>query len=177
MGITDIFKKRKFQSDRAGSPIIYRQDLLPEGFRIQVMWIWRQSIGEPQYGGHIIDKFWKALHDDIAEEEKLYHLGDPSDSYCVRCQQYLGTAPVESALSIIERSFQLIERVHVSLARDGLPLHLYNLTMSYEGAVDTLNKRFAENKIGYQYVDDRIVSAESQYVHSEITVPALQLLH
>jgi hypothetical protein len=40
-----------------------------------------------------------------------------------------------------------------------------------------LNQRFLENGIGYQYQSGHIIRIDSQYTHSEIVLPALQLLN
>lgn len=45
MPIYDTLKKRKERAENPNKPIIYRDDVLPKPFRVQVVRIWRNTIG------------------------------------------------------------------------------------------------------------------------------------
>ena len=50
------------------------------------------------------------------------------------------------------------------------------LSCTPDMAIEELNHRFLENDLGYQYQNGVILRIDSQYIHSEIVRPALQLL-
>jgi hypothetical protein len=49
--------------------------------------------------------------------------------------------------------------------------------MSPSEAIEELNNRFKEHGVGYQYASGEIIKFDSTFVHSEIVMPTLILLH
>src|SRR5690606_17095585 len=49
-------------------------------------------------------------------------------------------------------------------------------TLNPEDAIEELNERFRENRVGYQFEGNEIIKLDSSYIHSEITKPVVSLL-
>jgi len=179
MPISELFSKLKRKRERAGQPVIYQYDEIPEKFRIQVMHIWRDAIGpySNYYGALGGTKVWDATHNFVSRELGLPALGtrsNPGDN----CIQFLLEQDTEQVLDIIQASFGFIEYYFGQY--NGNPEWMQRnigLSCPPDLAIQELNLRFLENDIGYQYQNGRIIRIDSQYTHSEIVLPALQLLN
>jgi hypothetical protein len=182
MGILETFSKRQKQLAKAGKQDVYRYDELPEPFRIQVVHIWRTALGV-YFQGHGYsssasspsNKYWKAIHDNLARELGLFQLGDNRSDPDQQCRQYLSRASVPGALDIIELSFRTIDRLVRSMHH--YDLQAAQITQHPDDAIGELNARFLEHGLGYQYVNGMIVRLDSQFVHGEVVMPALSLLN
>ena len=171
----DIFAKRKRAAENAEIPVIYTQNRLPEEFRTQVVWIFRDLIGFPNegYARSFLDgpslQFWQQARDTLAAELGRFSLVSPNNSPTDDCVNFIiGEQDVDNVLSLIEFCFHLAEQ------RANSNHYLQRMTIH---AIEELNHRFLEHSIGYQYQAGRIVSFESQYIHKEAVEPAIALLH
>ncbi len=184
MAIFDIFSKRKKKIERAGQPDVYQYDVLPESFRTQVTYIWKDAIGTYfapsgySYSGgepSPANKFWRFIHDQLAREHGVFALGDGHSDADVQCKQYLMTANTSGALDIIELSFRTIDR----WVRELSPYQAQqaNIKQGPDDAIMELNHRFGEHGIGYQYAEGILVRVDSQLLHAETVKPALSLLN
>ncbi len=178
MGVLDIYHKRKRLREKAGQPDIYRYDDLPEELRVQVIHIWRTALGiyKPYYSDDAIpNKNWVWIHDRFCRELGLLTLEPPRDNEFEKCCKYiLDESDIDNVLSLIELSFGFIDRVwrerfHWDKSDAGV-------TQDPDDAIAELNDRFQEHGIGYQYVSGRIISVDSQYIHTEAVRPAMSLL-
>lgn len=183
MGIFETYSKRKARREKAGQPDVYRYDVLPRELRIQIIHIWLSAIGPyvrpDPYGferSPISNTHWRNIHDIVAREIGVFHLGDSSyEDPFTQCQQFFMKADIDKALDLIEISFRMIDRV----IRD---LEYYQrsntkITQEPDEAIRELNHRFREHGVGYQYVGGKIIRVDSQYVHAEVVRPAIDLLH
>ena len=82
MPIYDTFAKRKKRALDQDKPIIYRYDDLPRALRVQVVHIWRGSIGGP-WGDGLTEgqqraklSWWQSIHDTLAKEIGVFDLVD-----------------------------------------------------------------------------------------------------
>ena len=71
--IFDTFAKRKRKAEQGDKPVVFRQDKLPEQFRIQVIHIWLTTIRDPRQGVTDLheedrERAWSALHDIMCRE-------------------------------------------------------------------------------------------------------------
>jgi hypothetical protein len=182
MAIFETFSKRKKRLANAGRQEIYQYDDLPGAFRRQVWHIWRDAIGgfyipRGYSSGYPLQSngYWKLLHDTIATEAGLFYLGKPEDEIDERCIHYMLNAPTDEALSIIELSFRIIDRV---IRKEFNSLSdACHVTQRADDAIEELNHRLKEHAIGYQYVDGELMRVDSEFVHSEVVKPALALLN
>ena len=174
MAIFETFAKRKRNAKQAGKPIIFQQDDLPETFRVQVVHIWRSTLGDPNdcgYKFHLQDvreEVWRELHLTLAREVGVFTLWPGANTHMNACQMFvLNSSDVDNVLSLIEISL----RAAVNLGnRTGG-------SQTAGDAIDELNHRFREHAIGYQFQGGQIISVESQYLHSETVEPAISLLY
>ena len=117
------------------------------------------------------------------------------------CFQFLSKGNTEQVLDIIEASFHCIERhfgrynrrpedreadtgpscpasPYAGVVRGmGITEEDMSRSLSPDRAIEELNQRFLENDLGYQYRNGVIMRIDSEYTHSEIVLPALQLLN
>lgn len=182
MAIIDIFSKRKKQQESQGKPDVYQYDKIPEPLKIQVVHIWRAALGHwYRQTGYSFGEdspacaLWQWIHDTIAKEKGMWHLGHPDSDPEERCVQYLMDADTDGALDIIELSMRVIDR---SARRLGpATRERVGIKQDPDDAIRELNHRFREHGVGYQYVDGQIVRVDSQFLHAETVKPALALLN
>ena len=180
MGVYDIYIKRKRLQEKAGQPDVYRYDEIPEGLRIQVIYIWRTAIGTWRKGNYDYsneppDNIWIAIHHILCRELGLLSLGKETDRPFEKCCTFLlGESNIDNVLSLIEVSFRMIEGVCSKL--DYFEKSQAEITQEPDDAIAELNARFKEHEIGYQYVSGSIISVDSQYIHAEAVRPAISLL-
>ena len=192
MPIYETFAKRKQREENAGKPVIYRYDVLPAPFRVQVAHIWWGAIGgtEGLLPNSILNKkelWWQGIHNTLAREMGVFSLAPVmgvQGPFMGRCEKFLlENDDVDQVLSIIEISFELIDNkvrefVIQELHRSGIDaLHTMGISQLPDDAIQELNHRFQEHTIGYQYLGGQIVRSDSQYLHSEVVEPAVSLLY
>ena len=187
MPIYDTFAKRKQREENAGKPVIYRYDVLPEQFRVQVGRIWQGAIGRPESArNNHTAPWWQYIHDTLAQEmglDSLVPMG-VHRSFMPPCEQFLRKSKdVDQVLSIIEISFELIDTEVREIVSQVFhhnrreTSRTMDISKFPDEAIQELNHRFQEHAIGYQYVGGQIVKADSQYLHSEVVEPAVSLLY
>ncbi len=180
MGVFDIYAKRKQQQEKAGQPDVYKYDEIPESLRIQVMYIWQTAIGTWQKGNYDYsneppESIWIAIHNILCRELGLLSLGKDRDMPFKKCCTFLfEESNIDNILSLIEVSFRMIEKVCSSLS--STEKYRAEISQEPDDAIEELNTRFKEHGIGYQYAGSIIIRMDSQYVHTEVVLPAISLL-
>jgi hypothetical protein len=116
--VYETFSKRNQRIANEGKTEIYQYDNLPHPFRVQVVHIWHDALGKYYLArgyssGHpyASNAFWDEIHDTLAREAGLPHLGRVDQEANQRCIDYVLHAPTAEALDIIELSFTVIDRV------------------------------------------------------------------
>ena len=176
----DLFSSR---SNPRPKPELYIYDSLPMQFRVQVCYILDQAIGKqctvpsewsspsPSY------RIWKAIRDILREEFGVFHLvndrkySSPKDE-CVALLVNDSTA--SRALDLIEIAFRMIDRV--IRADQSYPLGQRDVAVDVDSAIDALNMRFDQHHLGYQFIGGELVRRDSEFVHTELVEPAIELL-
>ena len=182
MGFFELRSKREKAHQKAGQEDVFQYDELPDPFRIQVIYIWNESLGHWEnsinlYGtsyGHFPNQLWSHIYKHFAKEKGLFKLVDEGGNPNTQCCHYLMRASTEDALDLIEFTFGLIESIGQQIDRGEL---VYRGLCPAEDAVSELNHRFREHGIGYEFVGGEIVRVDSKYLHAEAVRPALQLLY
>ena len=171
--IYETFAKRKRNAEMVDKPVVFRQDVLPNAFRVQVAYILGSAIGDP---GTARDdqtrrgrnRFWAQLHDTLAREMGVPTLWLGTNTKISACRAFLTESrSVDDVLSLVELACVKIESGRFS----GLG------SQTAADAINELNHRFREHAIGYQFQGGQIISVESQYLHTEAVEPTIQLLH
>lgn len=173
MQVFNLFSKRnkEFQTD------VLQYDVLPEKFRNQVYYIWKYALGidRARSSGSKSDNAFTILRDTMCREHGLRGLHRNNYMAYLECESYLKEETnTERVLDIIELSIQLIPAFRRSL--QSYELSSYGISMSQKEAIEDLNNRFKENGIGYEFSNGILIRKDSQYIHEEVTKPALHLL-
>ena len=184
MSVYETFAKRKRQAENADKPVIYSYDTLPRQFRVQVVQILTDTIGDPataifpdvEQGPN---QRWAMIHDTMAKEMGEFRLVrnlDPKQfGFKYPCAAFiLNTQEVDDVLSLIELAFLSVEQTAEKYPE---PSPFWGTKQAPDDAISELNRRFREHSIGYQYQAGQIVRVDSLYLHSEAVEPAISLLH
>jgi hypothetical protein len=180
--IFDTFTKRKRQAERAGEPDIYQYDSLPQELRVQVMYILGETLGRYREQGPWSmesplpsNNRWGLIRDAVARERGVFSLSGRNDNAFEQCARRILEGAPDDALEVVELAFRYIDRV----LRDLPPWQREQegLQQSPDEAIAELNQRFKENGVGYRYEGGILVRLDSELLHSEVTVPAIRLLH
>jgi hypothetical protein len=185
MAIIDIYSKRKKAAENNEQQEIYQYTDLPVKFRRQVVHIWSSTIGI-YYKGHeyehasryqsSLNDLWQKIHNSLARELGLFNLSKnkPSANPYDKCISFFldEDTNIENLLDLIELTFKESE-MHIAIfARD----HRNKISQTHKEAIDELNHRFREHRIGYQYENGQIIRVDSYFIHAEAVIPALTLI-
>lgn len=172
MAIYETYKRRKQKTASAGQPTLYQYDTLPTPFRVQVVYIWDDTIGNLRttspyhYAYGSIKIKWTEIHSTMSRAFGLFSLSNEQDHYTSCVAYLLNEDDVDSVLSLIECSFRLIENdVGGEAQRERA-----------KKAITELNHRFLEHHLGYRYQAGQIMQMDSEYLHSNVVEPAIFLL-
>ena len=173
----ELFSKRQKRAKRAGQPVLYQYDKVPEPLRYQVTRIWDRLAGQDnayEFKKTYQRDLWEYIHNYLSEEHgKPYSSED--DSYFDSCVEYLLDASDIEALDIIEASFNIIIASQKDM--DAAQRLAFRITSTVEDSITLINHRFREHDVGYQFEGGLLIRIDSQFVHSEVVKPALILLH
>jgi hypothetical protein len=182
MAVIDLYSKRKKQQAAQGKPDVYQYNEIPSPLRIQIVHIWRAALGRwYRNTGYSSGRespscaSWEFIHDTIAKEEGIWHLGRGDQDPSERCIQHFIEAGTDSALDLIELSFRVIDR-RIRTFASYQQADAY-ITQSADDAIGELNVRFREHGVGFQYGAGQILRVDSQFVHAQAVKPALELLN
>lgn len=172
----ETFSKRRDKAQKAGTADVFQYEELPEALRIQIIHIWRSSIGT--YGRGQYDEpannIWAGIHDILAREFGVFSLVDSGGNAQARCERFLQEASIDGALDVIEMSFRFIDKF--VRERDAYENEQAGADQAADDAIEELNHRFREHSVGYQYTGGQLIRMDSEYLHAEAVVPALALL-
>ena len=180
MAIHDLFSSRKRERDRAEDDSL-TYDELPDQLRAQIVHIWRRAIGPSVPVAHYhFDEIeenrqaWLAIENTVAEEHGSYQLGKAHD-VLDRCVEYLTTAEsIDRVLDLIELSFRYIDRNVRRMDEHHRELH--GITTTASKAIEDLNIRFREARVGYRFESGVIVRVDEEMIHQNVVKPALHVL-
>jgi hypothetical protein len=177
MAIFDIFSKRQ-RKVRGEVPDVFAYDDLPEALRVQIVHIWRDTLGGEDC--MVIDGVRKAYEFIVGALRREYGVfvlpgNDEHGRVLPWTELYnfvLQEKDVERALDAVEISFRVIN--HITRAPDYM--HRDDADKRASSAIEELNARFLEHGVGYQFADNKIVRVDSEFLHAEAVKPALRLL-
>jgi hypothetical protein len=175
MVLPPTYSRRKRQSE-GNSPNIYHYDHIPPHLRIQIIHIFSDAIGdynESNYGADH-DKCYDYLVKSLCKDIGVLKLTD--DPYLNSKEAFLewiqSESDIDRLLDGYEQGLQLIDgyiRGHSAFQ--------HSVEMSPDDAIAEANARFQEAGIGYQYVSGKVVKVDSEFLHKEVMLPVLALLH
>lgn len=185
MPIIDIFSKRQRHA-RGESPDVFFYDFLPDGLRVQIMYILDDTLGdsskcvtEPN-----VEDLYKSIVDILRKEHGVLCLvpeDNPTWSNLYRRERncyaelrafVLHEQDAELCLDAIELSFRAVD----TISRSFDYLRRQDSSERADEAIKELGHRFREHGVGYDFSKGQIIRVDSQFLHSEVVRPALQVL-
>lgn len=174
MPTLNLFSKRQKQK-RGEVPDIYQYTDLPKEFKVQVVHILRDALGESHGSLSKMEEVFKVIHDVLCREYGIFYLSDEArhgDFQTAVFNFFLKCEDVEKVLDVIEISFRLVKNV----ASDYEYKIYAEVKIEPDEAISELNERFHEHGIGYQHESGEIMRIDSKYVHAETIKPTLDVL-
>ena len=153
---------------------VYSYDVVPANTRVQVNQILHEALGEffstegspnPCYT-HVVKR--------LRRELGLNMLSGAPGPGAELFRWLENVRDVDRWLDGVEltlRSFDLIARASTEHR------NLYRSAESLDEYIDELNARLQEAAVGYQFASGEMMRVDSMFVHKEMVVPALRLLH
>jgi hypothetical protein len=176
MAVFEIYSRRKAAASGVADVVQY--DRIPDPLRVQAWNIIRRSLGraEPMPYRSDNQELWNLLRETVAHEQGRPSLGRGSGSSPGDDVQYSITKEpnVDYWLDVIEVSLRLVERVIGGWSNEHRSSK--GVEQSPDDAVAEMNERFRLAGLGYRYEDGVIIRLDSEFTHSEATIPALHLL-
>jgi len=174
MPTLNLFSKRQKQK-RGEVPDVYQYDNLPMEFRVQVVHILRDALGESHGSLSKMEEVFKVIHDALCREYGVFYLSDEarrSDFQTAVFNFFLNCDDVERALDVIEISFRLVKNV----ASEYEYKTYAEVKIEPDEAISELNERFHQHGIGFQHESGEIIRIDSKFVHTETIKPTLDVL-
>lgn len=174
MSIFDLFSKRQKRL-RGEVPDVYQYEEIPEKFRVQVVHIVRDTVGVEQTYNRFANEVYETMHRILCKEYGVFSLKDRcSSNFEAVFDHFLKEDECERCLDIIELAFKIIN-THVREQEWNFRQSL-GVCQSPDDSIEELNSRFKEAGIGYQFESGELIRVDSQFIHSEVVKPVLQLL-
>ena len=179
MTIFDLFSKRQKRL-RGDAPDVYIYDDIPQTLRVQIVHIWKDSLGNETeyYNTHRgVKRAYEAIGEALCREYGVFSLIEKDYGNRNFMQElidfFLNETDNDKVLDVVEFSFRAMDKLSRNFN--------YRKTNHYneiaDDAIAELNIRFKEHGIGYQFEDGEIIRVDSQLLHSEVVKPALHLLN
>ena len=158
--------------ERAGKTEVFQYDSIPKKLRTQIWFILTDGIG----GMSEMDT-WQQIHNDLAREigvldlyEALSGVPIPNFNSCFeKCKFFLLKTTLEHVWDLVELCFRFMKNRNVIFRNSNDKIFRNKL-------INEFNVRCRDHAVGYEYVNDKIIRVDSQYVHAEVVLPALNLL-
>lgn len=172
MGIFDLYSKRK-KRERGEMSDVYAYDVLPKELKMQLVMIWQDAIGElgrtsDQY---IPDGAFPSLLRILQKEYGSIFKQKKTDFYTF-AEWFFAEQDIDKNLDAVELTCKCID-IYI---RDNYNIWIPKPKSSPDDAISEINGRFQEAGVGYQYVSRKIIRVDSQIIHKEVVLPALNLL-
>lgn len=178
MTIFDLYSKRQ-KRFRGEVPDVYQYTEIPAPLRTQIVHIWLDTLGNGEnYWYGEVSSAYKFIVDTLCREYGVFRLsaakehGD-RDYLNEIVNSFLQEKNVEKCIDFIEISFKVIDRS----TRQYQYLQLQRASEIADAAIEELNNRFKEHRVGFQFIQGEIIRVDSEFIHSEVVKPALSLLN
>lgn len=181
MPVYDIHSRRAQRAEGA-DPEVYQYDNFSEEFRTQIKFILEGAIGDyyvpSAYGMRRAPPHnnagWNHIRHVLCREwgrQSLVNASGKEDltGFLYQCDQ------TSEMIDLLDLAFRYIDGP-IRRIPEGYERRQKGIRQSAGDAIEELNIRFREAAIGYQFEGGQIIRVDSQYVHAEVTIPALTLL-
>lgn len=172
MAIFDLFSKRQ-KKLRGELPDVYQYTKIPQKFKVQVVHIIKDTIGDDlKYDNSEATKIYSFIHQILCKEYGVFTLTKYADSnFSAVYDYFLSEIYYERCLDIIEISFKIIN----AYVKDN-NFAFTDSKQTAEDAIEELNIRFKDTGLGYQFESGQLIRIDSQFIHTEVIKPVLQVL-
>ncbi|KMK09327.1 STM4504/CBY_0614 family protein [Pluralibacter gergoviae] len=172
MAIFELFSKRQ-KKLRGEVADVYQYTNIPNAFRVQVVHIVRDTIGEDSGYETEASNIYRLVHQTLCKEYGVFSLKQYADSnFGAIFDYFLAEKEHEKCLDIIEICFKLID----GYIRSNEWKFRGSVKQNPDDAIEELNIRFKEAGLGYQFESGELVKVDSQFIHSDVVKPTLQIL-
>ena len=175
MAIFELFSKRQ-KKLRGEVPDVYTYDEVPNPLRVQIIHIWKDTIGKDE-GYREIRKNYQLIIDTLCREYGLFELptaGYDKDALQELAGFLLQEKNIEKVIDVIELSFKVIS---IITSENGYLNRYEDADKIAMRGIKELNNRFKEHGVGYQFIGNEIIRIDSELIHVEAVKPALRLLN
>jgi hypothetical protein len=151
---------------------------LPLGMRNQIVQIWEKGFGPDDRYHAGPGMAYKRIYETLCEEHQLLGLPQVSPHRIpVRgvIAEYFLNEKTDKALDVLQVVFRIMEEM-LHRTANAWGDDVFGSKFSAADMIDELNRRFRENNVGYEYSQGQIVKLDSQFMHSQVTAPVLQIL-
>jgi AbiJ N-terminal domain 4 len=175
MVLPSIYSRRNRQPQATGSDV-YNYDAIPDRVRVQVVQLIASGLGNnvsSAYGEALnagYDCIVKEMRMELGVHELIGNGGLNANDELLNWLQH--EMNIAHWLDGVELSLRVIDR----FVRGQGEEYTYEPSKTPDEVIAEFNDRMLEAAIGYQYVSGEIIRIESQHIHIDVVVPALQLL-
>lgn len=169
----DLYSKRLSDAAKSGGSDVYQYDVVPLGFRTQLLNIATSLFGDDRLyhrgTGHYNNPNWVWVSMTYSHEMGIRPIGgdDHSPSTVREFFKNCGNSPAIDLTEVI--AFKISEH-------DERMLELYPKSSPKLPNIEELNYRMREAGMGYQFEGGRLTRVDSQLIHQEVVKPAIFLL-
>jgi hypothetical protein len=164
-------------------PSLYVYDSVPQKFRVQVWYILERAFGRRYYEASDYSSasfsygLWVAVRDILRQEVGVFSLSQSAAAHNPKeeCFHFfINEIEASGALDFIDLTFRLVDKFVRS--KPTYILEEGGVELSPDNAVAELNERLDQHHLGYQFTGGELMRRDSQFIHKEVTEPAIQLL-
>lgn len=179
MSIFDLFSKRQADAAKSGASDVYQYDDIPKNLRVQVKQIAIEAVGKVgTHGDRMIrgdeeNDLWFQIERIYLRENGLEEIAQ-GDFAGNRVLAFMRECPTVDWLDFLE-----LITIGIRIMGDDDHHHerqRWQVSTTVQTAIDEINYRLREAKVGYQLEGTSLIRVDSQYVHAEVMKPALALL-
>lgn len=173
MAIFDLYSKRQADEAKSGQADVYQYDVIPSSLRVQIKYISLEAIGRVSSYPNNANPAWEMLEQIFLREKGLDSIGSERFSGS-RIVTWMASCSVADWLDFLELIAAGI--VYVSKQFSHADRKNWEVKVREEDALNEINYRLRQAGVGFQIEEGRLFRVDSQFIHAEITKPALMLL-
>ena len=179
MAIFNLFSKRQAEAVKSGEADVYQYTDIPSQLRVQVKQVAIEGIGRVGSSGDGIMRGDE--HNDIwVQIERIYLRENGLESIAhenfagSRILSFMRDCSTSDWLDLLE----LIALGITIMAGQGNEhqRNVWQVSNTGQKAIDEINYRLREAKVGYQIEGTQLIRVDSQFMHAEVVKPALAML-
>ena len=171
-----LYSERLRDAEKAGAEDVYQYREISKTARVQIRQLMQMVFGISE--SHLNGSWRKNpavawAHRTLSHAQGRDHFGySQTDNYS-DFLMYLESAPTADFVNALEVACVAITQI---VDRDPFWLKNWKPQISAESAIEQINFRMRDALFGFQFEQGQIIRIDSQFVHAEVTKPALVLL-